>query len=362
MRRVECLVIGGGIAGSATAWWLSREGRDTVLLEQFHAGHDRGSSHGGVRIFRFVYPAPDYIRLARAALPLWREAEAECGETLVQKTGGIDMGDEVRLRELAGALDAEAVTYEWLAAAEAARRWPGFRFTGPVLFQADGGRCYASRSVAAFQRMARKRGAEVRFEERVLSIETIGGRARVRTPADEYDADVCVVAAGAWVERLVGSAFRLPKLIVTREQPAYFTPRDGTTLWPSFINHGGGRGGAFASYGLFSPGEGLKVGVHMAGVPADPDSVARGPDDGALAEVREIAANVLPGVHPEPTKVEHCLYTTTPNEDFVIERAGPIVLASPCSGHGFKFGPAIGRMVAEFALGREEPPARFRLA
>lgn len=359
--RVECLVVGGGVAGSATAWWLAREGRDVTLLEQFGPGHNRGSSHGAVRIFRFVYPEADYVRLAHEALPLWRLAEAESGETLLEQTGGIDMGDESRLRALAEALDRERVGFEWLDPATAATRFRGFAFTGPVLFQPGGGRCYAERSVAAFQRMAAARGATVHFDVPALTVTARNGHALVETAAETYEADVCIVAAGAWVAKLVGDRLPLPALAITREQPAYFRPTDDTIAWPSFINHGGARRGAFASYGLFSPGEGLKVGIHMGGQPADPDRVASGTDAAALAELETIARALLPGVDPAPLKVEHCLYTTAPNEDFIIERSGPIVVVSPCSGHGFKFGPAIGRMAAEYALGRSEPPARFRL-
>jgi sarcosine oxidase len=357
MRRVDCLVIGGGIAGSAAAWWLSRLGHEVVLLEQFEVGHARGSSHGSVRIFRYAYPAADYVRLAREALPLWRLAEEESGETLVDLTGGIDFGDETALRRLAATLEAEGVPYEMLSQADASARFGGFRFEGPVLFQAEGGRCHAARSVATFQRMASTRGAELRFSEPVLSVRREGASVAVSTAAEEYVADHCIVAAGAWVERLVGGAFRLPALAVTREQPAFFQPREGFE-WPSFINHGGA--GAFAAYGLLSPGEGLKVGVHMGGAAVDPDTIGV-IDPAALAEARRIAEGLLPGVDPEPLKGEACLYTTTPNEDFIIERDGPLVVASPCSGHGFKFGPAIGRLVAEFALGLGDVPGRFRL-
>ena len=361
MRRVGCLVVGGGVAGSATAWWLSREGHEVVSLEQFEQGHARGSSHGPVRIFRFVYPIADYVRLAREALPLWRLAETDAGETLVELTGGIDFGDAVTLARITATLDAEGIDYEMMSASAAAQRFPGFRFEGDVLFQPQGGRCYAERAVAAFQRVAKDNGAEVRFEEPVVSVEESSGKALVRTAVDEYLADVCVVAAGAWVERLVGGRFAFPELRVTREQPAYFASSLPESAWPSFINHGGAGGGAFASYGLHSPGLGLKVGVHMGGSEVDPDLPAGDPGGEAIEELARVAAGLLPGVEPRPIAVEQCLYTTTPNEDFVIERNSPIVVASPCSGHGFKFGPAIGKMVAEFALGQSQPLDRFRL-
>ena len=361
VKQVENVVIGGGLAGSATAWWLAREGREVLLLEQFEQGHGRGSSHGPVRIFRLVYPVADYIRLAREALELWRLAEAECGQQLVELTGGIDIGPPESLARLKSALTAEGIEYDVLSAPEAEARFPGFRFEHDVLLQAQGGRCYADRAVAAFQAMAATHGADLHFEEPVLSVEEAGGKAVIRTGHEEYTAANCVVAAGAWVQRLVGERFALPPLRLTREQPAYFRSLVPGAAWPSFINHHPAGAGTFASYGLFAPGVGLKVGVHMSGAPVDPDVVPAVDDAVALAELRRVAAGLLPGVDPAPLSAERCLYTTTPNEDFVIERNGPIIVASPCSGHGFKFGPAIGRMVAEFALGRSQPPTRFRL-
>jgi sarcosine oxidase len=361
VKRVECVVIGGGIAGSATAWWLSKLGHEVTLLEQFEPGHARGSSHGSVRIFRFVYRQADYIRLAVEALDLWREAEAESGETLLECTGGVDFGEERALHGLGAALEAEHVDFEWLDFAAASNRFPGLRFDGPALFQPQGGRCYAGRSVAAMRRMAAARGAILRFHEPALSVEVERGRARVTTAAEEFDADICVIAAGAWVERLAGTNFRLPRLAITREQPAYFRPHDPSTAWPSFIEHRGPSENDWGCYGLFSPADGLKVGIHMTGTAADPDSVGEGVDPTALAQLKKAVARAVPGVDAEPPAIERCLYTTTPSEDFVIERSGPLVVTSPCSGHGFKFGPAIGRMVAEFALGISEPPKRFRL-
>jgi sarcosine oxidase len=209
--------------------------------------------------------------------------------------------------------------------------------------------------------MASARGAELRFREPALSIEINAGRVRVTTASEEFDADHCVIAAGAWVERLIGTHFRLPPLAVTREQPAYFRPRDPSFAWPSFIEHRGTSENDWGCYGLFSPADGLKVGIHMTGAAADPDSVSDGVDPAALAQLKKAVARAVPGVDPETAATERCLYTTTPNEDFLIERSGPLIVASPCSGHGFKFGPAIGRMVAEFALGLSEPPPRFRL-
>jgi len=340
MRRADVVIVGAGAMGSAAAWWLARRGRDVVLLERFEQGHARGSSHGGTRIFRLAYVAPDYVRLAQEALPLWRELEDDAGEVLLEQTGGVDHGSPAAVDEIERALLAAGVRRTRMRSDAASERWPGMRFDGDALYQPDSGRAYAGRTVAALQRRAADHGAEVRFEEPVLSIDG----ATVRTEVDEYAADTVVVAAGAWADTLARDL--LPPLRVSREQVFHFaTVADD---WPSFIHYR-----EPAVYGLLTPGQGVKVAEHHTGHDTSPEPGARSFDIDAEGQ-RRVEAYVerwFPGLHPVPVDAETCLYTTTPDEHFVIERRGPIVVASPCSGHGFKFTPVIGRMVADLADG-----------
>src|SRR6478736_840045 len=136
----EVLVIGAGAMGSATAWWLARRGRDVVLLEQFEAGHRRGSSHGGSRIFRYEYPDPEYVRLAQESFDLWRELEDDAGEPLLDITGAVDHGPSTSVKAVADAFATCGVEHSWLPHDEAEHRWPAMRFEGDVLFQPGGGR------------------------------------------------------------------------------------------------------------------------------------------------------------------------------------------------------------------------------
>src|SRR5882762_7135322 len=129
--------------GSATAWWLARRGVDVVLLEQFAPGHARGSSHGGSRIFRLAYDDPSHVRMAQAALPLWRELEDDAGEPLLDTTGAIDHGDGASVDAVADAMKSCGVRFDRLSKDAAGERWPAMRFDGDVLFHADGGRCRA---------------------------------------------------------------------------------------------------------------------------------------------------------------------------------------------------------------------------
>jgi sarcosine oxidase len=346
-QRTDVLVLGGGAMGAATAWWLAREGREVVVLERFAPGHTRGSSHGASRIFRFAYPLPRYVRMATVALPLWRELEADAGVRLLETTGGIDHGDDVGVQAVAEALDRIGVPFEFLVADAAVERWPGMRFGGDVLYQPDAGRCDADATVQALVDGAQRHGAQVRFGVAATSVARVHDDVVVHTDTDEeYRAEVAVIAAGAWTEKLVGGLVPLPPLQVTQEQVFHFPSLGEDLTWPSFIHHRQPY-----VYGLETPGEGIKVAEHHAGPVVDPDERDFRIDDEGAERVRDYVQTWLPGLDPSPVSSTTCLYTTTPTEDFHVTREGPIVVVSACSGHGFKFTPLIGKMAAELVTG-----------
>ena len=334
--------------GSATAWWAARSGRDVVLLER-HAGHHaHGSSHGRSRIFRLAYDDPYYVRLALRARDLWHELAAESGTALLEVTGGVDHGPEVE--PVARALAAAGLPYETLSPAAAAERWPMLRFDTSVVYQPDAGRLDADAVVTTLHGEAARHGADVRFSTVVLSVTLAGDGVVVATSAGDVEARVVVVAAGAWLPGLLPGLpvpGDLPSFRVTQEQPVYLAARDPATVWPSFIHH---RPGAVSMYGLGAPGDGVKVGEHGSGRVVTPDARLDA-DPVAAARVAAYAAEWLPGAEPVVTRADSCLYTSTPDDSFVLRRSGPVVVCSPCSGHGFKFVPQIGRLTAELASG-----------
>lgn len=340
--------------GSSAAWWMARRGRDVVVLERFPQGHARGSSHGGSRIFRLAYPEPEYVRMAQEALYLWRSLEEDAQTTLLETTGGVDHGKGVAAASRA--LDACGVPHEMLPAEQAAERWCGMRFEGPVLLQSDGGRALADTTVRALQDRAVHHGAELRFEEGMNTLEIDGGGVAVRTDIDEYRAGVAVIACGAWSAKVLEGVVPLPPLSVTQEQIFHFAPRDQALEWPSFIYHD------LWIYGLLTPGEGVKVAEHHTGLVVDPDLRNFEIDAVGRGRVVQRVEEWFPGLVPEPVTSATCLYTTTPTEDFVIDSYGPLVVAAGFSGHGFKFTPLIGRLLADLAEGRQGPGARFRLS
>lgn len=343
MRDVEVAVVGAGVMGSATARALARAGRETLLLEQFHVGHTRGSSHGRSRIFRFSYHDERYVRMAVEVLPLWRELEGETGKPLLTVCGGIDTGKA--LEDHAAAMSAGGVTYEWLDPEEAGRRHPGLRLStgASALFQADAGWVAADAAVTALVGSATRHGAHLVEGQRVREVGLENGAVRLETDDGSYRAAVAVVTAGSWARGLVASlGIDLPTRN-TRETVAYFRVPDEEAI-PSLVDWG-----EPAVYSLRSPGQGLKVGEHQAGPTTDPDREAE-PSEESIARLSAWVKDRYPEADPNPHLAETCLYTIAPNDEFILQRRGAVVVGSPCSGHGFKFGPLVGQRLAGLAM------------
>jgi sarcosine oxidase len=310
--------------GLATGWALRRRGHEPVVYEQFRVGHDRGSSHGRSRIFRLAYAEPEYVRLAQESLALWRELEAESGETLLELYGLVEV---VRTLEesTARTLDACSVAWERLEGEEAERRYPIRVPEGSfVVVQPEAGIVRADKALNALSR-----DLEVREE--------------TRAHPDDVEADAVVVTAGPWVNELLDEP--LP-VRATRETLCYFRPESGRPV-PSVVSFKPERH-THDMYSLHDPVFGLKVGAHHAGPEADPN-VPGEPEPRLVDRIAAWANETYRLADPSPVAAETCMYTTTADETFILERRGRIVVGSPCSGHGFKFAPAIGERLAALA-------------
>jgi monomeric sarcosine oxidase len=324
----DVAVVGAGIMGSATAYALAREGHEVTVYEQFEVGHTRGSSHGRSRIVRLAYPDLEFVELAKESFAGWRELEQQAGVELLELNGLLELVGDLDQGSSA-ALDAAGAEYELVSAEDARRRWPvGVPDGWTALFQPEGGIVRADLAHRAFVDRAVAHGAELREHTRVDAL-------------DDVDARAVVVTAGPWVQRF------FPDLPVhsTRETVAYFR-REGAPL-PSVVQLDPVTRG-HALYSLHDPVHGLKAGAHHAGARIGPDDEG-GPDPALVERVAEWVARTYPDADPEPVAAETCMYTTTPDERFILERRGRVVIGSPCSGHGFKFAPAVGRRLAEMA-------------
>ena len=368
----DLVVVGAGLMGSATAWAAARRGLSVVLLEQFGIGHDRGSSHGSARIVRRAYADPLYTRLTGRAFELWRELELDTRTSLLRITGGLDHGRTRDVSAIAGVLADQGVPHELVAAAAAERRWPGMAFATDVLFHPQAGTVDAAAAVAAAVARAGELGAAVRHHTSARQLRIADdGTALVVTDRGEIRAPRVVVAAGAWAaDVLAGTGIALPELTVTQQQVFHFARRPGFPEWPvsicddelSTYSLPGGRDGG--------PDGARKVAEHFAA--ANPATTAEHRsgvvDPAARSRIVDHVRRWLPGLDPSPFAESTCLYTSTETEDFVLDRVGPIVVCSPCSGHGAKFAPLIGELVLEQVTGRTadgapaHPEPRFALA
>ena len=363
VERVDIAVIGAGVIGSATARALAARGASAVLLEQFGPGHARGSSHGATRIFRLAYPDPGYVRMAKAAQLRWAALEADAGERLLVTTGGLDAGPGAAA--CAAALAQCAVEHAWLEGGELQARFPGIAAAPGerMLFQPGAGVSLAGRAVTALQRLAGRDGVPLRARTRVAAVEPHGDHVVLRTSGGDLTARVAVLAAGPWNERLLARITAAPvALTATLQQVRYFAPRDPGHRWPTLIEwERAGAGWYVVPMAGGAPG--VKVASHRPGPAVDPDE---GPFSAVSpAAEQEAAAYVrrrLPGLEPAGLAPETCLYTMTADEDFVLDREGPVVVGGGCSGHAFKFGPLLGEMLADLALGAEPGLPRDRFA
>ena len=314
-------VVGAGVMGCAAAWALRERGAEVTVHEQFGLDHDRGSSHGRTRIFRLAYPEPYWVRFAQEAYAGWQELDP----SLLGLYGLIELVADSGLMS-ARALEDCGVPYRVLDEAEVRAHGARLPDGWSALYVPDAGVVFADRARHAFLEAA---GVEVETNRRIES-------------TDELDADAVVVTAGPWIRDLVPD---LP-VKVTRETVAYFE-REGPPA-PSIVDLNAETGG-HGMYSLHDPVHGLKAGAHHAGAEADPDAEAS-PDPAIVDRISSWVRERFPEVDPEPVGAQTCLYTTTADEQFVLERRGRVVVGSACSGHGFKFAPAVGRRLAELAL------------
>lgn len=369
----DVAVVGLGAMGSAALYHLAKRGVRVVGIERFEPGHDRGSSHGLTRIIRMGYfEHPSYVPLVRRAYELWRDLETASGEKLLTVTGIAEMGlpDSVLVQGTLKSSRQHNLPHEVLPARALMQRYPQFRlpadFIGVV--QPDGGFLEPEKAIHAHLALAKNAGAQIRTGEKALAVEPTSGGVRVTMDNGAIEAGRAIIAAGAFASTLLPTG-ALP-LHVTRQaliwvapkEPALFTP----DRFPVFMIESAGG----IHYGFPMHDGGMKVALHHhEREKVDPETYDRtvSPDDEAM--IRSAISAFIPAADGPRVAARTCVYTMTPDEDFVI---GPlpgtprIIVASPCSGHGFKFSPAVGEILADLATRGETAhdigrfsPARF---
>ncbi len=369
----DVIVVGAGLMGSAVAWRLASDGHRVLVLEQFTPGHLYGSSHSHSRIIRLAYGSDDYVNLARASYARWRDLEADAGEPLMEVCGGLDLGlpDAEYVDEIRDCYVRNDIPHEMMDRDEIVARFPQFRLPDGMrgVYQPDYALLAADDAVAAFGRVARERGAVFHYEEPVVGVTTSPGSVTVRTAKGTYTADRVILAAGAWMGNLLhGMGLDLP-LYVRKEFLVYSRVTDPAAFLPGrfpLVIH---RFPGNLSLGSFFPSfrhEGVKSLIDRLGKVIDPDGGDINVDAEPLEMVRQYTMEMLPQATGEILWTGACRYTMTPDEDFILDRfpgTPEVVVASPCSGHGFKFGPVIGDILADLAVGSDagHDISRFRI-
>jgi sarcosine oxidase len=352
----DAIVVGLGAIGSGAAYWLSRRLGDRVLgLEQFELGHHNGAGQDHSRIIRLSYHRADYVRLAGRAYETWADVEKDAGVQIVTRTGGLDVGPHeaaIPLTDYSSAMDAERVPYEHLEAAEIMRRWPQWRLGDEHhgLYQADAGIADPNRANAAHQRLARRHGATLLEHSPVTRLLDAGGEIEVHLgDGSIHRAGHVVLATDAWTNELLASFDRHLPLTIIQAQVTYFAPPDAAVftpdrfpiwIWmddPSFYG--------FPTYGEAGP----KAAEDVGGDEVTPSTRTFDRNEVGFARLTNFLARHLPRHLGPEIYTKTCLYTLTPDRDFVVDSLPdqPNVFVALGAAHAFKFASVLGRILAE---------------
>jgi len=363
MGSYDVIVIGLGAMGSAVASHLARRGNTVLGLDMFARGHANGSSHGHSRMLRQTYyQAPQYVPLVQRALALWRELETATGADLYTPTGWLGIGRPAA-RIIAGFIESaqmHGLPFETLPPAEVATRYPGFRLPEDLVavFDPVAGILKPEACVGAYLDLAARYGATLRHHERVESWQSDGAGVRVITPVATYRADRLIITTGPWASELLGGV-DLP-LTVQRVVNVYFASahpeRFALGRCPSYSwNVPEGH-----YYGFpMLPDHGLKIGRHDIGgasarwAACTPQTVRRSVDDAEIEMHRWMLDRYMPGAAGQVLGAVTCLYTNTPDQNFVIDRHpqhNQVLFGCGFSGHGFKFASVIGEALADLSI------------
>lgn len=368
---LDAIVVGLGAMGSSTVYQLALRGQRVLGIDQFTPPHAFGSSHGKSRIIREAYfEDPLYVPLVKRAYNGWAELQARSGKRVLSRTGGLMIGapDGIVVRGARASAVEHRLPYEELSAADLRARFPAL--TPPddtvAIWEPRAGVLDPEAAIDAQLSLARSAKAELRFGEKVTKWRATENGVEVTTFTGTYTAPRLVITAGAWAGELLPE-LALP-LTVERQAVCWFDPIEPTEFTPNrfpiFIHeYAPGR----TWYGFANFGDGVKAALHHQGVTTTPQTVRRAVDDGEVAAVRDLFKRFIPNANGPLRSTTVCLYTNAPDDHFILDAhpAHPeVFIASPCSGHGFKFSIAIGELIADDICGdqRRFDLAPFRLA
>ncbi len=371
--QFDVIVIGLGAMGSAASYQLAKRGAKVLGLDRYAPPHRFGSTHGETRITRIACgEGLEYTPLALRSNELWREIERETGTSLLVQNGFASIAGKKRaakagnaefLEVTIAAAKAAGIDYEILGGKEFRSRFPAFnvRDEDTIYYDRVGGYLKPETCVETQLRLAKEKGAQLRLNEQVISYEEQNGGVHVKTAAGEYTAKTLIIAAGSWLSDLINAKL-MPGLKVTRQVVCWFRVKDGARFadyqpakFPVFVWQVPAQQISYGFPALGGPEDGVKISTEQYDIAVDPDEMDRtvsAIEQAALYE--EYVEPYFPGLDRACVRSDVCLYTSVPDSRFIVDRHPEhrrVIVASPCSGHGFKHSAAIGEALAQMALG-----------
>jgi sarcosine oxidase len=367
MAEHPVVVVGLGAMGSSACAHLASRGAPVIGLDRFSPPHERGSTHGGSRVIRRAYfEHPDYVPLLQRAVRGWDDLEASTGLGCMHRVGVLLIGaaeSEILMGSRRSA-DRYDIPVRHLDPGQLSAAYPQFHLPEGTqgLLEQDAGFVVPENGVRACLEIARRHGAELRYDTQVVSVEADDRKGIVRLANSDIRASRIVVTAGAWTEHLLPSLQSRVRLVPQLKHIVWFHPRDtaacSSDAMPAWVIDDGGASGDGLYYGVptwtgqVGP-SGVKVGFHGPGAPVDPDDEGRGPDPAVVERFRRDMGRYLPDVLDGPAAAATCLYTMSPDRHFVIDAlpgAEAVIFAGGFSGHGYKFAPVVGELLADLTL------------
>jgi sarcosine oxidase len=359
-QTFDAIIVGLGGMGSAAACHLAARGKRVLGLDQFMPPHDKGSSHGQSRVIRQAYyEDPAYVPLLLRAYELWRELEHNSGKELLTITGGLMLGapESAVVAGSQRSAKQHGLPHELLDSREIRKRFPQFDPDSDTiaLYEKNAGCVRPEEAVRAHLDLAARRGATLQFDTEVTDWAATHDRVRVTTKRGDYEAGQLVICAGPWIGKLFADLGLL--LRVERQVQLWFEPASGIEpflpdKFPIWIWETKEGMHPYGLPALDGDGGGVKVSLHHGGKNpiCTPDTIDRSVSDEEISLVRRSISVLLPTLNGRCLRTATCMYTNTPDEHFLIDRHpkhAHVLIVSPCSGHGFKFCPVIGEIVAD---------------
>lgn len=356
----DIIIIGGGCMGTASAYYSAKSGNKTLLIEQFSFGHNNGSSHGYSRIIRKSYAERYFVEMMHQAYDLWHDLETASSTTLIIKTGGLDFGriGDSYLERTVDAVTNSGIAFELLSAAQIRERFPMITVPDDYkgIYQPDAGVLNPYQSLEVIRNLAKQERAELHEEEQMLSFEEKADLVVVKTSKGEYTTKKLIITIGAWIKQFLDTRGMSLKADIWKLSLGYYDVKVPENFKPSkfpiFIAM---DGPIFYGFPILEQPGRIKVAPHFTNEIIDIKNRTFEPNHELISKLNEFVANTFKDVYPTPNDLDTCLYTYTPDENFILDylpNSKNIIIGAGFSGHGFKFTPLIGKSLVELAMNK----------